>query len=58
MGMEHEEQHPAGVEIRGVHVRLEKAAISAVLNTLCGSNGDVPKPLHDLAPNKHAVDGK
>lgn len=49
---------PAGVEIPGTHVRLEKAAISAVLNTLHRNDGDVPKPLHDLAPNKHAADGK
>lgn len=36
----------------------KKAAISTVLNTLHGSDGDVPKPLHDLAPNKHAANGK
>lgn len=58
MGKEHGEQCPASTEILGAHVRLEKAAISAVLNTLRGSDGDVPKPLHDLAPNKHVVDGK
>ena len=58
VGMEHGERRLAVVEIAGTHVRLEKAAISAVLNTLHGSDGDVPKPLHDLAPNKHAADGK
>lgn len=58
MGTEHGEQRLASVETLGTHVQLEKAAISTVLNTLHRSNGDVPKPLHDLAPNKHAADGK
>lgn len=57
-GREHGAQCLASMEIPGRHVLLEEAAISAVLNTLHGSGGDVPKPLHDLAPNKHAVDGK
>lgn len=58
MGREHGAQRLAGTEIPGTHVLLEEAAISAVLNTLGRSHGDVPKPLHDLAPNKHAADGK
>lgn len=58
MGRENGAQCLAGMEIPGTHVLLEEAAISAVLNTLHGSDGDVPKPLHDLAPNKHAADGK
>lgn len=58
MGREHGAQCLASMEIPGMHVLLEEAAISAVLNTLHGSHGDEPKPLHDLAPNKHAEDGK
>lgn len=55
---EHGARRLAGMEIPGMHVLLEEAAISAVLNTLGRSHGDVPKPLHDLAPNKQAADGK